>query len=420
MAIQAAPSRALRVALVHASDHGGGAESAVVRIHRALGRLGHESHLFVGSRSSDDPTTTEIARPRIFPGLNRSSAWASRITGLQTLYAPGFRQLMRTLDQDVVHVHTLWGAHGYADLGGLAAVTRRRPTVITLHEAWMMTGHCACPYGCDRWRQGCGDCPDLRRVPPVSRDATRLNWARKRRVIRQIRAQFTTVSRWLAARAAESPILEGQPVTVVHEPIDEVTFVPGSREQARRHLRIADDAFVVMMAGQSVEGVREGIALEGLAAVARCRIPRLLALLIGHSSELAAERARPTAARTLRFQDPAGLAMCYRAADVTLVASTYETFGLIAAESSACGTPVVAFATGGLPEIVDDGKTGWIVPSGDVDRLSAALLRAAEDRLRLRAMGDLAAAKARDCFSSGAIARRYVEVYEMAIAAREG
>src|SRR5450432_768680 len=133
-------SSVLDVALVHAGDRGGGAESAVLTLHRALRQLGHNSALYVGRKNGDGEATIEIERPRILPGLNRTARWIASRSGLQALYAPGFRRLAGQLNADVVHVHTLWGAGDYADLAGLVALARRRPTVLTMHDAWLTTG----------------------------------------------------------------------------------------------------------------------------------------------------------------------------------------------------------------------------------------------------------------------------------------
>jgi glycosyltransferase involved in cell wall biosynthesis len=413
--------RSLRVALVHAGDEGGGAESAVVVLHRALRRLGHASELHVGRRNGSGEATFEISRPRIFPGLNRLSRWIGARSGVQGLYAPGFRRLAGQLAADVVHVHSLWGGAEYADLHGLVALSRRYPTVLTMHDAWLTTGHCACPMGCERWRTGCGRCPDLTLTPAVERDATRVNWRRKARALGKARVHVTTVSRWLKARAEESPLLAGKDIAVVHNGIDDLVFKPAPRASARRHLGISPHDFVVLLAGQTVEGVRSGIAMEGIHSVREVQAADLLALVVGRSAETAAERIRPRRVLALPFQSPAGLATCYRAADVTLISSTYETFGLIAAESLACGTPVIAFATGGLPEVVEEGHTGLLIEPGDASALTRALEWALAHRSELREMGDRAAASAALRFGSETIARRYLEVYESAISAfREG
>ena len=130
------PGRTLRIAIVHASDLGGGAERSVVSLLRALRTRGHEATLFVGEKRTSEPYVEAIPYERGLPGTRRVSRWLERRFGWQDIYNPSFRALARRLGGrfDVVHFHSLWGSAGYADLGALPAITRHVPGVLTLRE----------------------------------------------------------------------------------------------------------------------------------------------------------------------------------------------------------------------------------------------------------------------------------------------
>ena len=185
----------LRIALIHVADKGGGAERSVLTLHQSLLALGHESRLFVGSRQLDEPGVIEIERKRPVPGLLRITSRLEQ-RGLQNLYAPWFRRLPDLIgDADIVHMHSLWKArNSFADLSGIKTISDRYPTVMTLRDGWMLTGHCACPIGCDRWKTGCGSCPDLQRPPAIQKDYSRQNWNRKRRTIQKSPLHVTGLS----------------------------------------------------------------------------------------------------------------------------------------------------------------------------------------------------------------------------------
>ena len=72
---------------------------------------------------------------------------------------------------DIVHFHNMHG--GYFDLRALPVISRRIVVVVTLHDSWLLSGHCAHSFDCERWRSGCGSCPDLS-IPPAIRRATQL------------------------------------------------------------------------------------------------------------------------------------------------------------------------------------------------------------------------------------------------------
>ena len=417
-------SKSLKIALVHTADQGGGAEASTVSLQKALQQLGHDCHLFVGTKCSDAPDITEIKRFRVFPGVLRVAQFLEKKLGLQYAYHPWFRKLdqLFTFPVDVIHFQSLWsGQLGYADVGGLPRLTARYPSVLTLRDLWMLTGHCAYPaIGCERWRTGCGNCPDLKLAPAIPCDGTRANWNRKRNAIRKSNVMITGVSDWMSQTARECPIFEGKDIRTVHNGIDEATFVPHDKSEVRKELGIPQDAFIVMVAGQSVEGTStssNGAADHALVALHKSEV-RPYVLAVGHSAKafLAKWGGEGTAVGFLK--DPSLLSMYYSAADVVLVASLWETFGRIPAEAQMSGTAVVAFATGGIPEIVVHEKTGFLAETGDSEQLGI-FLRRVHDEPELRSkMAVAAASNARAQFSNIAIARKYVTLYEEVIAQR--
>lgn len=411
----------LRVALVHTSNEGGGAERSVVSLHRALRRLGHESTLLVGRSVGEEPGMQEIPYLRGPPGLRRLARGIERHAGWQDIYNPSFRGLGRILqaDLDVVHFHSLWGASGYADLAALPALTARTPGVITMRENWLVSGHCACFFDCDRWQRGCGDCPDLTIAPSIQRDGTRFNFARKRRLLRRSDVHVVAISRWLASVAQRSPILEGKAISWIHNGIDLDTFAPrthSDRAALRAKFGIAEGAFVVLLAGQTVEGIRTGIATRyAIDALGRVAGNELIPLVVGHSAERVAallEEQGVHGAVKIGFRStPAEMAACFAAADVTLVTSEYEAFGRIGAESQATGTPVVTMRVGGIPEVVEHEVGGLLVEPGDVDGLAHALSRLQRDRRLLARLGEGGRRYVETHFDELDVARRYVELY---------
>lgn len=162
-------------------------------------------------------------------------------------------------------------------------------------------------------------------------------------------------------------------VDVITPGVDRAYFSPGSRSGARSALSLGAHPVLLFVGRiQPLKGL--DVAVETLAALGR---KDAVLLVVGGASgnEGQAELARVTAlaeslgvAQQIRFVAPQPhhlLATYYRAADVVLVPSRSESFGLVALEASACGTPVVATAVGGLLSLVDDGLNGFLVPERD-------------------------------------------------------
>jgi N-acetyl-alpha-D-glucosaminyl L-malate synthase BshA len=104
------------------------------------------------------------------------------------------------------------------------------------------------------------------------------------------------------------------------------------------------------------------------------------------------------------------------ASDVLLLPSEQESFGLAALEAMACEVPVVASRVGGLPEVVDDGETGFLSAVGDVDKMAADAVRLLTDKKLRREMGKRARASAISRYSTDLVIPRYIEFYEKVLA----
>jgi D-inositol-3-phosphate glycosyltransferase len=191
-------------------------------------------------------------------------------------------------------------------------------------------------------------------------------------------------------------------IEIVPPGVDDAFFSPGDRGGARQALAL-DDPPVVLFVGriQPLKGLR--IAVEALALLERSDTQ--LVVVGGPSgadgpAELEAARERVNAlglADRVRFVPPQPhhlLSTYYRAADVVIVPSRSESFGLVALEAAACGIPVVAAAVGGLTTVVDDGRTGLLVESRDPQAFAAALNSVLGSPEGAAALGASAAGKA--------------------------
>ena len=296
----------------------------------------------------------------------------------------------------------LGNLHGdYFDLRVLPELSRQVPVVLRLADSWIFTGHCASTLGCGRWEKGCGSCPDLQIPPAIARDATRLNWLRKRAILSRARLSVVSPSRWQLERARRSllgPAIEE--ARVVPNGVDLDVFTPAGDAADRQALGVSPGAALLVFVCNlgatnrykdltTIRDAVAGLSREGAA---------IELMVVGHAAPL--ERLGPAARiRHVPYvDDPSRLAALYRAADLYVHSAREETFSLTSAEALACGTPVVAAATGGLAEVVEHGKTGMLVSPGQSADLASALRSLLEDAGRRERMGHAAAAVARSRF----------------------
>lgn len=409
----------LKIAIVHASDVGSGAERCVISLHKCLLNKGHKSTLFVGEKNTDIRDVVQIPYQRGIPGSRRFARWVERSTGWQDIYNPSFRNLKNLIpsDTDVVHFNSLWGTNGYADMAALPDITRNISGVITEHQNWFLTGHCACFHDCERWKSGCGNCPDLTIPPAIPKDGTRKNWKRKRNIIQKSDIVLVTVSDWLRKKAEECPIWSNRKILRIYNGIDLKIFHPVSEEVRmglRKSLGIPENKIAILLTGQTLGGFREGggIAMQGYGAINRLIAAyQIVPVLIGKLSKEAQSLINGPS-MTLPFQEtPEDMARCYQAVDITLVTSVVEAFGRVAAESQACGTPVVSFNTGGLAEVVLNEVGGLSVEKGDTEGLVVALQRMIENDDLRRQMGKQGVRYVVENFEEGLIADQYINLF---------
>ncbi|SER40349.1 D-inositol-3-phosphate glycosyltransferase [Lentzea albida] len=180
---------------------------------------------------------------------------------------------------------------------------------------------------------------------------------------------------------------EPSKVAVVPPGVDLDRFTPGDQGAARRSIGVPQDAVVLAFVGR-IQPLKAPDVLLRAAAEMLVRDPglrsRLVVLIVGGPSgsgterpkaleELAAQLQITDVVRFLPPQPGPALAQVYRAADLVAVPSHNESFGLVALEAQACGTPVVAAAVGGLPVAVNDGVSGVLVQGHEPGEWAAAI-----------------------------------------------
>jgi len=392
---------------------GGGAGISMQRLHRTLLRLGVDSKILALQDEGAGPDVSRLPRIETLSLESRLRSITSRL-GLNDVHRLGSFQLGRHTffqNADLVHFH---GMHsGTFSYLGLPKVASSRPCLLSLHDTWAFTGHCAYSFDCERWKTGCGDCPSPEEPPAIARDGTRLEWRMKSRALLKSGIRLISKSAWTTRMAGVSA-LRHLPLTEIPYGVDTGVYRPRGRARSRELLGLPQDRFVLLVSARDLTNRRHGIdllvgALQGLApdVSARC----ILLVMGRRGVEMVHGAGLPV--RDLGYLADGHLkAIAYSAADLYLFPTRADVFGLPSIESQACGTPVVSFRVGGVPDHVRPGETGFLAEPDDVlgFRDGIALLLQNE-AARLRMSGTCRSSVLQD-YDLSLEATRHADLYE--------
>jgi glycosyltransferase involved in cell wall biosynthesis len=408
-------TESLRVRGFSTGDGGGGAARAASRIHRALLGAGVDCTLHVSQRTSSDPTVIAPAAPAA-----KAAALLRRRLGrvplrLSTAATDGKRspallpsRRVARLNQSDAHVcHLHWVADELLSVEDIGRI--RKPVVWTLHDMWAFCGaeHLAWD---DRYRVGYR--PDNRPGNERGVDLNRWTWNRKRRAWRRP-LHIVTPSRWLAECARSSILMADWPVEVIPNPIDLDLWRPIPKPVAREILGISPGARVLAFGTMGENRAHhKGIdLLEAALSRLRAQVPRLELLIFGDDGSNGGPSVGIPARHTGILHDELSMRLVYGAADALVVPSRIDNFPNTAVEAMACGTPVVAFRAGGLPDMVAHEETGYLAQPFEPDDLARGVVWAISDPERSARLGGSARRVAEQRFAAGRVADLYVSLF---------
>ena len=316
---------------------------------------------------------------------------------------------------DVLHLH--WINFGFISLNGLRSLfSLGKPIVWTLHDQWAFTGGCHYSRGCDHFLSHCRQCPYLKK--PADNDLSYRVFEQKQKLFKQASIHFTPPSHWLADQAKQSALLQPFPFTVIPYAIDQTVFCPIERAEANAHLDLPDTNRPRLLFGSAnVTDTRKGFryfaeALTLLHQQHPDLNPEILIFGKGRSY-LFDELPYPVRHLGILTTED-NIVAAYNAADALIVPSLEDNLPNTVIESMACGTPVIGFRTGGIPEMIDHQGNGCLADAGSAQQLTDGLVfiltHPDADELRRNARQS-----AENRFSEDVIAKQHIELYEKLI-----
>lgn len=400
----------MRIIHVCYHDIRGGAALAARRLHLELLRTGHESRFMLVEQSGD--TEQAIRLPALFrcrcrieqrlEALAFRHANRNRLTPQSlNLFPTSIAARINRENPDIVNLHWINGASSAIwDLPRIHA-----PVVWTLHDTWP---YCATEHYHDN--------NDLRFVTGYREPAPNgsfwqpLVWKCKRKNWNGWTPEIVAPSNWIAGEAQSSELMHRLPITPIANGVDLAVFRPSDRLKARQTLRLPPDARIILFGAYNAADRNKGgpELTAALRRLSRRFSEPLLLLAVGSNTEMP-DFGIP-AVFTGRLDTEQQMATAYAAADATVLASKYDNLPNILVESLACGIPAAAFATGGIPEIMEDRVSGALAEPFQPESLADALAWILEHP-HPEQLAAAARHRAESCFDIRDCARRYSGLY---------
>ena len=415
----------MRILQVSTFDTAGGAALAAYRLHQGLVDADHDSRMLVMRRDSNGDTVTvpgyatdlnsRISRKVLRRRMKREHMkyaatkpdWPEKFSDDRT-----WRDWESGADLgsfDAVNLHWISGLLDFRRF--FRTVPANVPVVWTLHDMNTFTGGCHYDAGCGRYLQQCGACPQLgsRQEHDLSRDV----WSRKREVFARLgenKLSLVTPSRWLADEVRRSSLLGDRfPVSVIPYGVDTEDFAPRDRSAARDALGVPPAAKVILFVAYSLEAQRKGFAVLTDALRELSSDQDLVVLSVGAGG--ASDQIPVRQIHLGTISQARLLSLAYSAADLFVIPSLQDNLPSTVLEALACGTPIVGFDVGGIPDMVRPGKTGALAAVGDPGAFAEAIRRLLGDPDTRNRMSVECRRLAIDEYHMDTYVRRYETLY---------
>jgi len=356
----------MKVLHINASDTSGGAARAAYRLHKELLKTGIDSQMLVQKKLSDDWTIKasnkyfEKLINIIRPVIDQSIAKLYK-NKIKTLFSPawiGNKRILQEINKinpDIVHLH--WINGGMIKIEDLVKI--QAPIVWSLHDDFAYTGGCHIKWKCEKYKEKCGTCEVLKSGSEY--DLSRWVWKRKDKTYKKLhRLTIIGVSKWILKCSQESSLLKDKKHVLIANPINTEIFKYFSKRKSRELWNLPKDKKLILFgANSATQDINKGF--QQLKAALNILDMQEIEFVVFGSSE-------PQDIPDFKYQihymgklhDNVSLVTLYNAVDVMIVPSIQEAFGQTASEAMSCFTPVVAYRTSGLLDIIDHKINGYL------------------------------------------------------------
>lgn len=425
----------MKITILSTFDNFGGAAIAASRLNKALNNNGLLSNMLVQGEKGNLQNVESIAQnwfqkklALLRFALDRYQfAFYEKNKDVRFIFSQakiGVDVSNHSLIQqsDIIHLH--WINFGFLSLNSLEKLFKiNKPVVWTLHDMWAFTGGCHYSRECTNYERNCGNCGQFLKNP-FENDLSHQVWERKKEVFSKANLTVVTCSEWLAQKARESSLLKDKTIVSIPNPIDTDVFRPIEKNIAKAYFKLFPDKKYILFGAVKISDQRKGFAYfaEALSilkmllfkpsqATTLNQTSKIEIIIFGQS-QVSDFEGLPFKVNILgKLSDLEMICKAYSAASVFVSPSIEDNLPNTIMESMACGTPVVGFDVGGIPEMIDHGKSGYLAEYKSSEDLAKGIYWTLFEA-DYEALANNSRQKVLDNYSEKVIAEKYKKVYQ--------
>ena len=400
----------------------GGAAVAASRLNQALRNHNVDSHLLVHRAQQSDPGVTAWTNSewdqKVFWARFAAERFAflpyEKDKSVRFAFSPaaiGVPLEKHPLVQqaDIINLH--WTNFGFLSLAGLDRLfALGKPIVWTMHDMWAFTGGCHYSRGCEHFRSHCGYCPYLSR--PGAYDLAFEIFEQKKSLFARTPVTFVSPSQWLANLTQQAALTSRFACHRIPNPIDTTQFSPLPQKELRQKMGLPTDKRLILFTGANTQDPRKGyLYFREAVNQLKEKLGDTEVLVFGKSAADAYHAIDLPVHDLGKLSDLSQIAEAYAAADVMVVPSLEDNLPNTILEAMACGTPVVGFDIGGIPDMIDHRINGFVAAYRSAESLAQGI----EWILHQDADGAISAKarqKVMENYTEQIVARQYYELYQ--------
>jgi glycosyltransferase involved in cell wall biosynthesis len=416
----------LKVVHLNSYENNGGAGRAACRLVGALQQEGLETSLWVNysfEAQASQHNFSKALLPNFFTAVQiiiERILTKTRIKSFKTPFSIPFfgKDISRHLalkEADIIHLH--WINHAFLRPKDLAKLQKlNKPIVWTFHDSNAFTGGCHVRYACTHFEQSCGNCPIVKL--PAPQDLSHHIWKAKKQAYTGLALQVIAPSQWMAQSAKRSGLFAESPIHIIPNTLNTQVFSPSDKALAREQLGLPAHTFLILsgfMPSANDKHKGADLLVEALRIFGQSDSAELVIFGNRRAGDLPDFNLNTIFLGTINQEKK--LALCYAAADVFVTPSIEDNLPNTVLESLACGTPVVAFTTGGIPDMVVHQQNGYLAQGASPEELAKGLAWV-KNHVDKAALSEAARQTVLSTFSESVVAKQHIKLYQSILNSR--